>query len=139
MVQIKYPIENLIELFKEQVALYPNPMVALEQSLSILGQEHLLQPESIVYTGLPLGSLNASGKFRQKVYATRNGKTHIRKLTIPFDPKTPKQQEHRAKFKLISESWIHQPLSVKEEYNLRAKGLQITGYALYLQEEFKKI
>jgi hypothetical protein len=138
MVAIEYPIEKFIEMFKTQVGIYPDPVKALEQALSLLGQEYLLQPESIVYSGLPLGSFNASGKFREKVFATRNGKTHVRKLVIPHDPKTAKQLTNRIRFAEIIQSWKELPQSVKDEYKRKAKNIPKTGLNLYIQEQSAK-
>ena len=138
MVSIEYPIEKLVELFKKQLEVNSDPVKALEQALSLLGREYLLQADKVVVTGLPLGSMTASGKFQDKVFATRNGKTHLRKLVIPHDPKTAQQRSNRTRFADIVQSWKALPQSVKDEYNQKTKGTPKTGLNLYIEEQSGK-
>lgn len=136
MVKIPYPIELVREKFKERLAVTPDPLLAFDQAFQIIGNEYLLKVDQVVFTGLPLGSMTASGKFRDKVFATRNGKTHVRKLTIPNDPKTVPQIEHRTKFGDAAKSWAQLPQSVKDEYNRRADGKPYSGMNIYMSEQF---
>jgi hypothetical protein len=139
MVSIEYPIEKFIEVFKTQVVLYPDPVQALEQTILKLGAEYILPVEKVVLMGFPLGSMTASGKYREKVFATRNGRTHVRKLVIPHDPKTGKQIANRTRFAEIVQAWKELPESVKTDYNRKAKNVPKTGLNLYIQEQTKKI
>ena len=127
-----------MEMFKTQLALYPDPVQALEQTIYQLGAEYILPVEKIVLMGFPLGSMTASGKFRDKVFATRNGKTHLRKLVVPLDPKTAKQRLNRTRFADIIQSWKELPQSVKDEYNRKTKGTPKTGLNLYIEEQTAK-
>jgi len=138
MVSMEYPIEKFMEMFKTQLTLYPDPVQALEQTIYQLGAEYILPVEKIVLMGFPLGSMTASGKFRDKVFATRNGKTHLRKLVVPHDPKTAKQRLNRTRFADIIQSWKELPQSVKDEYNRKTKGTPKTGLNLYIEEQSRK-
>jgi hypothetical protein len=138
MVSIEYQIEKFIEVFKIQTGLYPDPVEALEQTILKLGAEYILPVEKVVLMGFPLGAMAVSGKYREKVFATRKGKTHVRKLVIPHDPKTGKQIANRSRFAELVRSWKELPESVKAEYNLKARNVPKTGLNIYIQEQTAK-
>lgn len=143
MIKLSYPIEKFVDAFKQKLADTPDPINALEQTIHSLGAEYLLQVNEVVLTGFPLGSATVSGKYRDKVFATLHGETHIRKLTIPKDPKTEKQIVQRTKFGDIAKSWTTLPQEVKDEYNRQAEekklgGKQMSGFNLYMQTQCGK-
>lgn len=138
MVSIEYPIEQFVEVFKIQIQIYPDPVEALEQTILKLGADYILPVEKVVLMGFPLGAMAASGKYREKVFATRKGKTHVRKLVIPHDPKTGKQIANRTRFAELVQSWKELPESAKDQYKLKAIGIPKTGLNLYIQEQLKK-
>ena len=131
-----------IKLFKAEFARNLNlgfpPIVALDQTFHSLGQEYLLQVKQVVLTAFPLGSGEVRGRYRDYIFANRQGTQYVKRYRIPFDPKTDKQLENRAKWKYIAQSWQNLTDSEKAEYNLRATEQRFSGFNLYVREQYRK-
>ncbi|MBI5001332.1 MAG: hypothetical protein HZB92_07405 [Euryarchaeota archaeon] len=69
---------------------------------------------------------------------TRYGRQYIRKWTKPRDPKTPWQLEQREKFAEANEAWKALSYDERQGYNERAKGMNMSGYCLFVSEFVKK-
>ena len=140
MVNIHFPVAEFYKEFEKQLAVHPNPVFAVKTALSALGSPYLVQVSEIILSGFPLGSQQASGKFRDYIFVTRNGKTYIKPYKKPRNPNSPKQQAHRLKFRQVTKSWSPLPIETKQEYNRRAKlePKPMSGFNLFCKENLKK-
>jgi hypothetical protein len=141
MVNIHFPVESFYQELEKQVKVHPDPVIAVKTALSRLGNPYLVQVSEITLSGYPLGSLQASGRFRDYIFVTRNGNTYIKPYKVPRNPKSPAQQEHRDKFKQATLAWKALSSEQKQTFNDRAEltGTPITGYNLFCQEQLKSI
>ncbi|MDI6783775.1 MAG: hypothetical protein QME64_06745 [bacterium] len=137
MVKITVPKDKFIDAFFAQLASNPNPENAFEQAMHHLGLEYLIKVEKLVLSGLPLGSMQVSGQYREYIYVTRNGKTYIKRYAIPANPRTEKQQAHRIRFGQIAKSWSSLPPEMQEQYNQLAKEQPKNGFNLYIEDQFQ--
>jgi hypothetical protein len=139
MVNIHFPVESFYQELEKQLKVHPKPIIAVKTALSRLGNPYLLQVSEIILSGYPLGSLQASGRFRDYIFVTRNGNTYIKPYKIPRNPKTPAQQAQRDKFRLVTKSWKALSPEQKQVYRDRANQLQkpMNGINLYSQEQLK--
>jgi hypothetical protein len=141
MVNIHFPIELFYLELEKQVKANPDPVIAVKTALSRLGNPYLVQVSEITLSGYPLGSLQASGKFRDYIFVTRNGKTYIKPYKKPRNPKSPAQQAQRNKFRLVTKSWKELSPEQQQEYRDRANQLQkpMNGINLFSQEKLKPL
>lgn len=116
---------------------YP-PLDALKQTFHSFGREYLLRVEKVVLCGFALGSLEVRGRYRDYIFANRQGTQYVKEYKKPYNPRTPKQQANRAKWKSIGQSWQNLSESDKAEYNLRATGLPFSGFNLYVRDQYRK-
>jgi hypothetical protein len=136
MITIKVSVDKLYDEFMNQLAREPEPKQAFAQAIHHLGWEYLIQVDQVILAGFPLGSMQASGKFRDYVYVTRNGKTYVRKYVIPVNRKTDKQQAHRRRFGNLAKSWAALSPEVQNYYKQLAKSERENGFNLFIQEQF---
>lgn len=136
MVSITYSIEAFTALFDRYLSEDLLPQVAFQKAVMDLGKEYGLVATEITVTGWPLYSLNASGKYREKVFVTLKGNTYIRNHVIPKDPKSEKQLAQRAKWKEVASSWKSLTDEQKAQFISRAavSGRPISGFNLYMEE-----
>jgi hypothetical protein len=141
MVNLHFPVELFYQELEKQVKVHPDPVIAVKTALSKLGNPYLVQVSEITLSGYPLGSLQASGKFRDYIFVTRNGQTYIKPYKKPRNPKTPAQQAQRQKFQRVTKSWKELSPEQQQEYNDRAEltGTPLTGYNLFCREQLKSI
>jgi hypothetical protein len=137
MVNIHFPVADFYAELEKQLAVHPNPVSAVKTALSALGSPYLVQVSEIILSGFPLGSMQASGKFKDYIFVTRNGNTYIKPYKKPRNPNSLAQQLHRDKFKQAVKSWKELPPEIKQEYRNRAKlePTPMTGISLYCREK----
>ncbi len=58
------------------------------------------------------------------------GKEYIRAYTVPKNPRTERQQKHRARFAKAVKAW--KALSLKEQKRLDKEAKEMTGFNLYV-------
>ncbi|HOW83705.1 MAG TPA: hypothetical protein PK573_14175 [Spirochaetota bacterium] len=73
-----------------------------------------------------------SGSVGGIVLYQRYGRTIMRKYIMPPNPRTPKQQANRSRFRDAMASWRSLPDYRKESFNLQARRLHMTGHNLYI-------
>ena len=139
MVSFEYSVEEFIALFKRYLDAGMMPLPALNQAIYSLAQDYLLKVERITVAGFPLGSLTASGRFRDKVFVTRRGQeTHVRRYVIPRDPKTAKQLAQRARVRVAVASWQNLTPAEKLQWGSAANQEgKCSGYHYYLEKYFR--
>jgi transketolase len=138
MVSIKYPIQEFIAAVQTELNRGLDPIPALETAMVTLSKGYLLQVDSVTVTGWPLGSMTASGKFREKIFVTRNGKTYLKHYQKPFNPRTGLQQTNRQKFKTAVAQWQRMTPEQREEWKILAVNEKLSGYNLFIQTAMKR-
>ncbi|MCX7919330.1 MAG: hypothetical protein N3A72_06945 [bacterium] len=140
MVNIHFPIEAFYQELEKQSKIHADPVYAVKTALSTLGRPYVVQVDEIVLRGFPLGSLQASGKFRDYIFVTRNGKTYLKPYTKPRNPNTTKQRAQRNKFRQAVQSWKLLSPEEKQAYRNRAKlkPTPMTGISLFCQEQLTR-
>lgn len=136
MIRIEIDKEQFIKEFNYHLTRGLSPIAALETAFITVGSDYLLQVDMLVLTGFPLGSMEARGKFRDKIFAVQKGTQYIKSYRKPFNPQTPNQQTNRTKWKDIAHQWQELSDSEKEAYNLRAKGKSFSGFNLFVREMY---
>jgi hypothetical protein len=137
MIRIEINKEQFIEEFNRHLESGLDPLAALETAFITVGSEYLLQVDKLVLTGFPLGSMEARGKFRDKIFAVQKGTQYIKPYQKPLNPRTLLQQTNRERWKEIALSWQELAESEKAEYNLYALGKPFSGFNLYVKEQYK--
>lgn len=79
-------------------------------------------------------TLKIAGKIGNKVYYNVRGEQRVRAYAIPVQPGTPAQLANWDKFKFAVAFWQLLPGIVKEQFNRRAKRLQMSGFNLHMRE-----
>lgn len=136
MIRIEIEKEQFIEEFHFHLSDGFSPLEALERAFITVGSEYLVQVDKLVLTGFPLGAMEARGKFRDKIFAVQKGTQYIKPYRKPFNPRTPNQQTNRDKWKDIAFQWQELTDAEKEEYNQRAAGKPLSGFNLYVKEQY---
>lgn len=136
MIKLEINKEALIEEFTQHLEAGYSPQAALEYAFITVGKEYLLQVQTLVLTGFPLGSMEARGRYRDIIFAVRQGTQYVKPYRTPFNPQTLSQQINRNKWKEIGKSWQELADSEKAEYNLRAAGKPLSGFNLYVKEQY---
>ena len=139
MVSFEFEFKDFIAIIRAYQDEGVLPEGALEKAIHDLGKDYLLQIEKISVSGFPLGSMFASGKFRDKVFVTRSGEeTHVRKYTKPHDPKTPEQIVHRERVRLAVAEWKALPPDMKQLWEEEAKkDGKYSGYHCFMSEALR--
>ena len=139
MVNIHFQVAAFYTELEKQLAVHPNPVFAVKTALSALGQPYLVQVSEIILSGYPLGSMQASGKFRDYIFVTRNGETYIKPYKKPLNPNSVKQQAQREKFRQATQSWKSLSPEMKQAYRDRAElePKPMNGINLYCKENLK--
>lgn len=138
MVKIEIPIEKFLVFFTENYQQSGNAEQAIQETLYDLGQDYLLVVNQVILEGFPLGSMQASGKFRDKIFCTLKGKTYIKRYKKPRDPRTGKQLTNRSLFSQAAAGWQTLTETEKEAYNQAAKYEPYSGYNLWFKEFFEE-
>ncbi|MDI6784839.1 MAG: hypothetical protein QME64_12195, partial [bacterium] len=130
MVSFEFDFKDFIAIIRAYQDEGVLPEIALEKAIHDLGKDYLLQIEKISVSGFPLGSMYASGKFRDKVFVTRSGEeTHVRDYTKPRDPRTVKQLAHRERVRLAVSEWKSLPPDQKQYWETEAmQNDKFSGY-----------
>ena len=64
------------------------------------------------------------------IASTWKGKEYIRAYTVPKNPRTERQQKHRALFAKAVKAW--KALSLKDQKRLNKEAKEMTGFNLYV-------
>lgn len=75
------------------------------------------------------------GKLGNYVYYWWRGQYKRRVYFLPVQPATPPQKIIWTKFKINVKRWQKSTQTVKDEYNLRAKDLPLSGFNLFMREK----
>jgi hypothetical protein len=70
------------------------------------------------------------------IASTWKGKEYIRAYAVPHNPRTERQQEHRAVFAEAVKAW--KGLSLKERKKLDKEAREMTGFNLYVSRYIKR-
>lgn len=82
----------------------------------------------------PLHSEGAKGLLLQGlVYASWKGRPYVRRYAKPHNPRSEKQQAHRALFKEASQAYRELTEDEKKTLNRRAQKLAISGFNLFVK------
>lgn len=81
---------------------------------------------------------SVSGRLGNIVYYNTNGKEYARVYTIPGNPDTEGQRAVRRTFGDAVKSWQMLPEDKKQNYNMKARRLPISGYNLYISLYMKE-
>lgn len=138
MVHIEYPITRFIAEIEKALDAGLKPLPAVTQAIHHIGKPYLLKAEQITISGWPLGSITASGKFRDKIFVTRNGDTYIKKYTKPRDPRSPEQIAQRNLMRTANNIWKSMTPEQREEWKVLAINEKMSGYNLFLQTALKR-
>ena len=76
-----------------------SPLEALNQTFHSFGAEYLLRIEKVVLCGFALGAGEVRGRYREYIFANRQGTQYVKDYKIPYNPRTANQQANRAKWK----------------------------------------
>jgi hypothetical protein len=136
MIKIEIDKDKLIDEFTRHLESGLSPLAALTAAFATVGSDYLLQVDKLVLTGFPLGSMEARGKFRDKIFAVQKGTQYIKPYQKPFNPRTLFQQSNRTKWKEIAHQWQELDESEKEVYNARAEGKPMSGFNLFVKEQY---
>lgn len=155
-VTLSIPVSKFIELVQNrfqdnlmQLNLIPGQEQSIESALKKAVDDILAEKFAIDGTvelvQFPLGSMAASGKFADPdagriVYVPGTGshKPYIRKWVIPPNINSDKQQEHRTRFKLVTQQWQLESPEIKSEWELAAEKVPVySGQTLYIKRWFK--
>jgi hypothetical protein len=85
MVRIEIEKEQFIQEFNYHLSEGFSPLDALERAFITIGSDYLVQVDKLVLTGFPLGSMEARGKFRDKIFAVQKGTQSIKPYQKPFN------------------------------------------------------
>jgi hypothetical protein len=82
----------------------------------------------------PLHSDEAHGTYTgQLVYCLRHGRTYVRTRVVPANPRTTRQQAHRAVIREAAAAWRALSPATRALWNERARGTNMNGYALFVK------
>ena len=137
MIKLEIEKEQFIDEFNLHLNSGSSPQAALEQAFITVGKEYLLQVEKLELIGFPLASFAVRGKYRDKIFAVRQGTQYIKQYRKPNNPQTFPQQANRDQWKEIGKNWMLLSDSEKAVYNLRAEGKPFSGFNLYVQEQYR--
>jgi hypothetical protein len=139
MVTFTYSVDEFIKLIEVFIEQGEQPLIAIKRAVYELGRDYGVKVDRVSVTGLPLYSMTASGRYRDKVFVTRAGQaTHVRPYLIPHDPKTAKQLAHRQKLKSAVAEWQKMTPEQREEWNILAINEPMSGYNLFIQTAMKR-
>lgn len=143
--QLDYLMNQFESLLQDYLTRLPNlPFTAEQVNQAVRYARRavlpsLLAEDAIVYLlKYPLFSMQASGKWEEFVYVTRNGKTFLRKYVIPKNPKTVPQQTNRNYFRTAVEHYQQEDKETRAFWKEKAKDIRgKSGYNLYLSAVIK--
>lgn len=79
--------------------------------------------------------LRPRGRIGDVVFYKRNGRFFSRQYVKPADPRTPKQEAQRARFRRAHEAWKQLSEQAKRVLDVRAERLgRYSGYQLFMSE-----
>lgn len=78
------------------------------------------------------------GRMGHRVYYMRNGRICSRSRVIPSNPRSKNQQAGRSRFALLVKRWRSLDGIQRARWNHRARGLNMSGYNLYISNNMKK-
>lgn len=82
----------------------------------------------------PLHSARASGTIAGMItFATKNGKTYVKKYAPPTNPKTAHQVSMRAMMRLLTKDWINLTTSQQTTWNNAYPNTNLAPYHAYLR------
>jgi hypothetical protein len=86
-----------------------------------------------------------SGKMGDIVFVNRDGKVHVRKRVVQYDPKTPAQRAMRDNMKQVVSEWQEMGPQEKDSWRRlakarsKAKKKKISGYHYYVGRRMKEL
>ena len=97
--------------------------------------------EGVMIPGLPepvlLSGRGTGIGMDDVVFYVMNGRQYTHKYVKPKNPRTERQMRYRRAFGEVVKRWKDLPQEKKDEYNLRAENLSMTGFNLFVSETAK--
>jgi hypothetical protein len=79
------------------------------------------------------------GRIGNIIFYNVKGNQYARSYTIPYNPRTEKQQKNRIRFADAVKLWQHLSLEEKSAYNLQAADKPLSGYNLFISMTLNEI